>query len=56
MTKVYILSQFDYQTFPEVSGMIKVKDSDLKQIGISKCFDVENQCVIDYTPEENEGE
>ena len=24
------------------------------QIGISKCFDVENQCVIDYDPNEDE--
>ena len=56
MIKVLIYNKFEYQTFPIVEGMIKVKDSDLKQIGISKCFDVENQCVIDYTPEENEGE
>ena len=52
MTKVLILNKFDYQTYPEASGMIKVKDSDLKQIGETKCFDVENQCVIDYTPEQ----
>ena len=45
------LSQFDYQTYPIVEGMIKVKESDLEQIGISKCFDVENQCIIDWTPE-----
>ena len=47
MTKVKILSQFEYQTYPIVEGMIKVKDSDLKEIGKTKCFDVENQCVID---------
>ena len=52
MIKVLILSKFEYQTFPEVSGMIKVKESDLKEIGISKCFDVENQCVVDYQPEQ----
>ena len=55
--QVLILNKFDYQTFPIVEGMVKVKESDLKEIGISKCFDVENQSVIDYTPpkeEENE--
>ena len=51
MIKVFILSKFDYQTYPIVSGMIKVKESDLDQIGKTKCFDVENQCIIDYTPE-----
>ena len=54
MVKVKILGQFDYQTYPEVAGMIKIKESDLKQIGITKCFDVENQCVIDYTPEQEQ--
>ena len=52
MIKVLILGQFDYQTFPEVSGMIKVKDSDFKEIGKTKCFDVENQCIVDYQPEQ----
>ena len=52
MVKVLILGQFDYQTFPIAKGMIKVSEEDLKQIGITKCFDVENQCVIDYTPEQ----
>ena len=51
MIKVKILSQFDYQTYPIVEDMIKIKDSDLKEIGKTKCFDVENQCVIDYIPE-----
>lgn len=55
MIQVLILSKFDYQTFPIVDGMINVRNKDLKQIGITKCFDVENQCVIDYTPE-NEAE
>lgn len=54
MIKVLILGQFDYQTYPIVEGMIKVKESDLKEIGKTKCFDVENQCVIDYTPEPKE--
>ena len=51
MIKVKILNQFEYQTYPIVEGMIKVKESDLKEIGITKCFDVENQKIIDYTPE-----
>ena len=51
MIKIKILSKFEYQTYPIVKGMIKVKESDLKQIGISKCFDVENQCIIDWQPE-----
>ena len=51
MIKIKILNQFSWQTYPIVEGMIKVKDSDLKEIGITKCFDVENQKIIDYTPE-----
>ena len=51
MIKVKIYSKLEYQTYPIVEGMIKVKESDLKEIGKTKCFDVENQCVIDYTPE-----
>lgn len=49
---VKILGKLSYQTYPIVEGMIKVSKSDLEQIGNTKCFDVENQCVIDYTPEE----
>ena len=48
---IKILSKFNYQTFPIVEGMIKVKESDLELIGFSKCFDVENQCVIDWQPD-----
>ena len=57
MIKVLIISKLEYQTFPIVEGMIEVSQENLEQIGITKCFDVENQCVIDYTPpkeEENE--
>ena len=53
MVKLKILSPFEWQTFPLVKGMIKVSEEDLAQIGITKCFDVENQCVVDYTPEQN---
>ena len=52
MIKVLIYNKFEYQTFPIVEDMIKVKNSDLEQIGITKCFDVENQTIIDYTPEQ----
>ena len=53
MIKVLILSKFDYQTFPvHKTGMIKVSEQELEQIGKTKCFDVENQTVIDYTPEQ----
>ena len=51
MIKILILGQFDYQTFPIVEGMVEVKKTDLELIGISKCFDVENQCIIDWQPE-----
>lgn len=53
MIKIYIMDKLSYQTYPIVSGMIKVKETDLKEIGKTKCFDVENQCVIDYTPEDD---
>ena len=52
MIKIKILSKFGYQTFPIVKGMINVSKVDLEQIGITKCFDVDNNKVIDYTPEE----
>lgn len=51
MIKVFIFDKFDYQTFPIIDGMIKVKESDLKEIRKTKCFDVENQKIIDYQPE-----
>ena len=35
----------------EVLQQSSIKESDLKEIGISKCFDVENQCIIDWQPE-----
>ena len=53
--QVKILGKFDYQTFPIVEGMIKVEENDLKEIGKTKCFDIENQCIIDWQPE-TEGE
>ena len=53
MKQVLILSQFNYQTFPIVSSMIQFKESDLKEIGKTKCFDVENQCITNYTKQNN---
>ena len=50
--KVYIISKFACQTYPIKKGMITISKEDFEQIGRTKCFDVENQCVIDYTPEQ----
>ncbi|MBR3208865.1 MAG: hypothetical protein IKF82_01210 [Bacilli bacterium] len=47
-TKIKILSETEYQTFPKVEGMIEVEDSILNEIGKTKYFDVENNKVIDY--------
>ena len=52
MIKVLILDKFSYQTYPEHDGMIKISNADAENIGKTKCFDVENQKVIDYTPEQ----
>lgn len=46
--KIKILSKFSYQSFPETDDMIEVDDELLKQIGKTKCFDVEKQKVVDY--------
>ena len=46
--KIKILDKFGYQSFPITDDMIEVDDKLLKQIGKTKCFDVENQKVIDY--------
>lgn len=45
---VKIIGQFNCQSFPLDETAIKVSLEDLEQIGITKCFDVENNCVIDY--------
>ena len=46
--KIKILGQLSYQSFPETDDMIEVDDELLKQIGKTKCFDVNKQKVIDY--------
>jgi len=45
---VKILSKFNCQAYPLDDTAIEVTLEDLEQIGITKCFDVENNCVIDY--------
>lgn len=49
---VKILSELDYQLFPITKDMIEISDEDFKEIGKTKCFDVENQSVIDYVKPE----
>ena len=46
--RVKITGQFGYQSSPETEDMIDVPEDDLRQLGITKQFDVENNCVIDY--------
>lgn len=46
--KVKILGQLSYQSFPETEDMIEIDDELLKQIGRTKCFDVNKNKVIDY--------
>lgn len=45
---IKIINKFSYQSFPPVDGMIEVSDEELKEIGKTKCFDIEAQTVIDY--------
>ena len=46
--RIKILDKLSFQSFPETDGMIEVDDELIKQIGKTKCFDVEKQKVIDY--------
>lgn len=46
--KVKILGQTSYQSFPETDDMIEIDDELLKQIGKTKCFDVNTKKIIDY--------
>ena len=46
--RIKILGQLSYQSFPETDGMIEVDDELLKQIGRTKCFDVNTNKIIDY--------
>ena len=46
--KIKILGKLEYQTFPETDDMIEIDNSLLKEIGKTKCFDVDNKTVVDY--------
>lgn len=50
MKKIKILNQFSYQSFPlaDEDITIEVEEDILKEIGKTKCFDVENNTIIDY--------
>ena len=48
MIKIKIISRFNFQTFPITEDMISITEEEYNQIGITKCFDVENKCVVDY--------
>ena len=53
MKKVVIINKFNSQLCPLDDKAIEIREKDLKQIGITKCFDVENNCVIDYDNSED---
>lgn len=46
--QVKILGKFSYQIKPITDDMIEITELDLNQIGKTKCFDITNNCVIDY--------
>ena len=46
--KVKIIKEFSYQTSPETDDMIEVSEGDLKELGKTKIFDIENNCIKDY--------
>lgn len=50
MRKIKILNKFGYQGFPLTDDdiTIEVEEEVLKEIGKTKCFDVENNTIIDY--------
>lgn len=48
--KIKIISKFNCQSYPLDNTAIEVSIEDLEQIGITKCFDIENNCIIDYNP------
>mgnify|MGYP003299716560 CR=1 FL=1 len=45
---VKILNKFNCQSFPIDETAIEVPQEVLDLIGVKYCFDVENNCVIDY--------
>ena len=46
--KVKILDKFNCINFPLDETAIEVSEGDLLQIGKTKCFDLDNNCVIEY--------
>jgi hypothetical protein len=52
--KIRILNKFNVDYLNETNReQIEVSEYDLSQIGITKCFDVENNRVIDYDNSED---
>lgn len=47
--KVKILSEYEYQSFPIVNGMVDVKEEDLKLIGVGKKFDLTTNTIVEDT-------
>lgn len=45
---VKIIGKFNAQSFPLDNTAIEIDEETLRQIGKTKCFDVERNCVIDY--------
>lgn len=45
---VVITTKFNCQSYPLNDKAIFISNEDLEQIGITKCFDLENNCVVDY--------
>lgn len=52
--KVKIIDKFAYQSFPCTEDMVDIDDKDIEQIGVTKCFDVENKKVVDYVCEDEQ--
>ena len=46
--KVKILNKFNCQSFPIDETAIEVSQEVLDLLGVKYCFDVENNCVIEY--------
>lgn len=51
--QVKIIDKFNCINYPLDKTAIEVSEQDLLQIGKTKCFDIENQCVIDYDNSED---
>lgn len=50
---VKIISKFNCQSFPLDNTAIEVPQEILDLIGVKYCFDVENNCVIEYDNSED---